>query len=448
MKILLVSHFFPPNRIGGAEKITQMYAASLMERGHCVQVLCAGDWDTGDQHWNGFSDEVYQGIPVRRVNLNWVKAKDSNRCLYDNPASKDHLDQWLDDWQPDVVHIVSLITLSISVIRAVKKRGIPVVFTLVDFWLVCPKNILVRGDQSLCDGKSTSRDCLKCLMCGSNAYMGLKRILSEEVAIGAIETASRHPWVNHIRGLRGMALNIDERRSIMAEVIQQVDCVIAPSAFLGNIIEGVGLLPKPATLIHYGHDLSWVTDMPEKRPTECVRIGYIGQIIPLKGLHVLIAAFQIASTRGNTQLLIYGDPHSSPKYTAQLKQMIGESKNIRFMGAYAHAEIGQVLSGLDIIVVPSQWHENNPLVVQEAFASLTPVIGSNVGGISAFIQHDVNGLLFEHDSVSDLQTQIERTLTEPGLIRHLQSGIGPVKTIREEMDEIIEIYQTLIPQPC
>ena len=65
-----------------------------------------------------------------------------------------------------------------------------------------------------------------------------------------------------------------------------------------------------------------------------------------------------------------------------------------------------MLSQIDILVVPSRWHENNPRVIQEAFASKTPVIAANVGGIVEFMQHEFNGLLFERNDVADLARQL------------------------------------------
>jgi glycosyltransferase involved in cell wall biosynthesis len=451
MKVLLISHFFPPLSIGGAEKIAQVYAINLQERGYQVQVLCVGEWITGQQHWNGYIDEIYQGIPVRRVNLNWVKAENPNRSLYDNLLIEDNFTVWLEEWQPDVVHVVSLMTLSASVVRVAKRLNIPVVFTMVDFWLVCPKVNLVRGDESLCDGKVTSSECLECMMWDSRIYKTFRRFCSEETTLAALQYISQIPKINRVRGFRGKVIDIDERRRVMAELVGQVDSIVAPSAFLKKIATEAGLPLGSVSLIHYGHNLSWVKRMPQKTPSKSLRIGYIGQIIPIKGLHLLIQAFQAAyraaAVLGNqADLQIYGAQDKLLDYTESLKAMIDDDDPIRFMGSYQHDQIGDVFSGLDVIVVPSQWHENNPLVVHEAFASKTPVIASNVGGIAEFIEHDVNGLLFQYNRVEDLCTQLKRVISEPDLVRRLQNGIKPVKTISEEMQEYLAIYQNLIDQ--
>lgn len=67
-------------------RTTPIASRALSEKGHFVQVLCAEGWDRGRHHWNGYVDETYNGIAVRRLLLNWAKAPDPNRYLYDNPV--------------------------------------------------------------------------------------------------------------------------------------------------------------------------------------------------------------------------------------------------------------------------------------------------------------------------------------------------------------------------
>lgn len=444
MKILLAAHFFPPGRNAGAERRALGYAVALQKLGHAVQVVCAGDWEVGGQHWNGYRDEVYQGVPVRRVNLNWTRARDPNRSLYDNPLVEEHLPGWLAEWQPDVVHAISLLTLGAGLARAVKKAGIPLVFTLVDFWMICPKISLVRGDGSLCDGQTTNWDCLKCLLWNTRIYRGLSRALPAGATEGLLTFASRQAWLNRQRGLRGMALDMASRRRTMAEIGSLADCVTAPSTHLGKLIDASGIFPRPVQVIHSGHDLAWLADMPERQPAEVLRLGYIGQLIPVKGVDLLIRAFQDAAEQGKARLEVYGDADSNPQFAALLRAMTRPGDGIEFMGTFPHPQLGRVLAGLDVLVVPSQWHENNPRVIQEAFAGRTPVIASNVGGISEFIEDGVNGLLFQHDRVDDLSAQIRRLIDEPGLAGHLQRGIRRIKTIEEEMREFCDIYESLL----
>ena len=135
MRILLITSFFPPTHTAGTEKRTLGYAKTLLQMGHWVQVLCAGEWDQGESYWNGYTDEVFEGVPVRRIHLNWSKSPDPNGYLYNNPQTAHFLAQCLNKWKPDVVHITSCLTLSASLIATVKEHHLPVVLTLTDFWL-------------------------------------------------------------------------------------------------------------------------------------------------------------------------------------------------------------------------------------------------------------------------------------------------------------------------
>ncbi len=442
MKVLLITSFFPPTRTDGTEMRTLSYALELQKLGHEVQVVCVGKWDEGEQYWNGYVDDVYQEIHVRRINLNWVLAPDPNQFLYRNPIVEGQIGQWLDEWQPDMVHITSCLTLSASVIRAVKDHQLPLVLTLTDYWFICPKLSLRRGDGTLCDGCITNQACLQCMLSESEAYRRLLLVLPETTAIMMLEWVSTQPLLTKVRGLRGMALDIEHRRAYLTEMINAADCVTAPSSYLGAVFKISGI-SRPIKTIRSGHDLTWLTTTKKKSDVQ-VRIGFIGQMIPVKGLHILLPAFSSAAISGRARLSIFGSLNKSSDYWQQLDALINSDTAIQFHGAFPHDRLGEVLSEIDILVVPSIWHENNPRVIQEAFASKTPVIASRVGGIYEFVKHDVNGLLFEPGNVEDLARQLQRVVNEPDLLERLRGGIPDVKKIEEEVNELVNIYTGLI----
>jgi glycosyltransferase involved in cell wall biosynthesis len=443
MKILLVTSFFPPTHTSGTEKRTLGYALKLHERGHDVQVVCAGTFAEGDHYWNGYSDEIYRQIPVRRINLNWILAPDPNQFLYCNSVIEKQFNQWLEEWNPDIVHITSCLTLSASVIQAAKAQQRPVVLTLTDFWFICPRLNLLRGDGALCDGRTTSWDCLNCKLWDSTLFRRFGSILPERLMAPSLSGLSKKPQLSRIRGFRGMALDMDDRKSYLEKMIAAADFVSAPSASLRDVFEAAGV-SKPIEVIQSGHDLDWLENMPQKEQATLIRIGYIGQVIPTKGVHILLTAFLSADLEGRAQLDIFGDQNKAPDYMRQLDTLKdGNSAFIKFHGAFPHERLGEILSKIDVLVVPSQWHENNPRVIQEAFASKTPVLGSNVGGISEFVQHEVNGLLFERSDVVDLASQLTRVVDEPDFLSCLQIGISPVKTIDQEVTELETVYDDL-----
>jgi glycosyltransferase involved in cell wall biosynthesis len=446
MKILLVTSFFPPTHTAGTEKRTLGYAKMLLERGHSVQVLCAGKWEEGDRYWNGYSDEVFQGVPVRRVHLNWIKSPDPNAYLYNNPEAERFLGECLAEWQPDLVHITSCLTLSASLIASAKQRNLPVVLTLTDFWFVCHKLSLLKYDGSLCDGITTSQDCIQCLCWESSAYQRVRRIASAPVATGVFDALSRVPSLNQRRGLRGMALDIAERKEYLSKMLNAADIVIAPSNHLYQTLRRSGV-SREIRVIQSGHDLSWMKTPITKIPGSRVRFGYIGQFIPTKGVHTLLEAFGGHDWQGKAELHLYGNQNGDSAYWQRLQRIENHNLGaVEFHGSFPHEKLAEILSGLDVLIVPSLWHENNPRVIQEAFASKTPVIASNVGGISEYVKHEVNGYLFQRGDSEDLQQQIQRLVEDPARLEQLIAQLPAVKTMSNEIDEIESCYQQLFPQ--
>jgi glycosyltransferase involved in cell wall biosynthesis len=109
-------------------------------------------------------------------------------------------------------------------------------------------------------------------------------------------------------------------------------------------------------------------------------------------------------------------------------------------GRYEPTQVGELLRDIDVLVVPSRWPEIGPFVILEAFAAKTPVIAARMGNMPELVDHNVNGLLFEPDSASDLQAHMRRFLEEPDLYERLRAGIPAVRTQDQEVAEIFDIY--------
>ncbi|MEM7130822.1 MAG: glycosyltransferase family 4 protein [Chloroflexota bacterium] len=439
--VLLISNYYPPTHTAGTEQRTFGYATTLANWGHQVQVLCAGSWDRGDEHWNGFVDETDQGVQVRRVHMNWTLAPDPNTYLYRNPQVALCLKEWLAEWKPDIIHVTSCYTLSATVLEVAQSVGIPVVVTLTDFWFLCPRLSLLRSNGQLCDGQTTSLTCTQCLMADSRGYGFVNRVLPDALLAPMVMQMSKMPSLSRMRGLRGLALNMVDRKHYLKKMLNQVDQVLAPSTHLAQLFQASGL-SQEIKVIHSGHDLAWLADTPPKSHSEHIRFGYLGQIMPSKGLHTAIQAFLQGVPPSSATLSIWGDFNKSASYTEELRDLInGREKDVRFEGPYQRAELGAVLSDIDVVVVPSEWHENNPRVCHEAFACRTPVIGSNVGGIVEFIKDGQNGLIFDRGNVESLADKVQQLVSNPAMVEALRNGIGPVKSISDEVRELLEVYE-------
>jgi glycosyltransferase involved in cell wall biosynthesis len=152
MKIVLPVHHFPPRYSAGAELYTLRLARWLLAHGHEAEVVCVERTDdAAAQPLAAWRDE-YQAVPVWRLALNLAQAPDPFAWSYNNPAIGSWFAGYLADTQPDIVHLQSGYLVTASVLAAARARGCPTIVTLHDFWFVCPRITLLRGDGRVCAG--------------------------------------------------------------------------------------------------------------------------------------------------------------------------------------------------------------------------------------------------------------------------------------------------------
>lgn len=126
---------------------------------------------------------------------------------------------------------------------------------------------------------------------------------------------------------------------------------------------------------------------------------YVGRLTALKGVHVLIAAFeQVLRRHPQARLIITGSSFfggaARTGYERELEELakpIGHA--IVFTGYLPHDKLRYLYAAVDVIVLPSVWQDPCPLVVLEAMASGTLLVSAAVGGIPEVVEHRVNGLL-------------------------------------------------------
>ena len=442
-RVLLITHFLPPSHTAGTEQYTLALGKTLQARGSRVTILCAEDWDHGDKYWNGVTQETIDNVEVLRVHLNWQKAREINRILYDSKPVEKWLDRYLIDNKFDVVHVISTYSLGVGVLRSVKRAKIPLILTLMDFWFLCPSLQLLRSDEELCDGNTTPWQCESCLMAQSHIFNQSKRVpLPETLSARFWNTLSHINFFTRQRGFRGLLLDMSHRKKVMIETFALPDLVISPSKTVQTIFEKT--LERSVEFLPYRHDLSWLKDYHEKTRSNVIRIGYLGQIHRIKGVHILIDAFVKAGIENQAHLDIWGDISKNPVYEHKLRELMDNNPSITLKGGYERKQLASIIADLDVIVVPSIWYENAPLVIQEAFATKTPVITTNLGGMSEAVTHEVNGLLFERNDSDDLAQQLRRIVNQPELLGKLAAGIPLVRKFENETIEIEMVYDRLI----
>lgn len=240
-------------------------------------------------------------------------------------------------------------------------------------------------------------------------------------------------------------IELEKWKDDFKDIHSKIDLFMAPSSFVKNIFIEYGFPAEKILYSPYGFDLHHVASVPKSK-SKVLRFGFMGTLLPVKGVSLLISAFKGIKNK-NIRLSIYGKlfPYAGFDYYPNLlKKMVKGDARIELMGGYDNKDSGRILANIDVLVVPSLWLENAPLVIQEAFLAKTPVIASRIGGIPELINDGVNGLLFKPGDADDLRGKMQSIIDNPRVIEEFQKNMPGVRSIEDDARQIEEIYKKLI----
>ena len=146
-----------------------------------------------------------------------------------------------------------------------------------------------------------------------------------------------------------------------------------------------------------------------------MRLGYLGRIDPLKGVDLLLRTLSGELAHRNWTLTLGG--RGEPGYEGQLRALFTD-RRIRFLGFIRPADL---LSKIDVLIIPSLWEEPFPRVLIEAHAHGVAVVGSNRGGIPEGIKQRQTGLIFDPDDPGSLACAIAMLLDDPQLVADMKA---------------------------
>lgn len=357
MKVGIISNLYFPYKIGGAEFMAQTISEGLRQNGYDVFVITL-DRENKIEFINGI--KVYR-LKLKNIYWPW----DNNFILKSflkpiwhfidsyNPFIINDLGKILDLEKPDLIECHNLSGFSVSVWREIKKRNIPLIQVLHDYYNICAKSTMFNG-VSNCEKQ--------CMICE------LYRVKNKKYS-------------------------------------NLVDCVIAVSNFvLNKHIQNGFFVKSKKMVIHNG--FSHKNIIPSGRNLKDIDgdiiFGYIGRLSHNKGLDLLIDTFTKLENK-NVKLFIAGD--GEKKYVLSLKKKANEK--IFFLG---YVDKYKFLSQIDYLIVPSLLNDSFPTVVLEAISFGKPVIASKRGGIPEIINNGVEGFLFNPDTPEELLNAILKVM--------------------------------------
>ena len=439
MKVVLVSPHFPPDHIGGVEQYVKRLADDLRARGDEPEVICVEDVERANHGLEVIRD-TRQPYAVHRIHLSRDILAEPISSMYDVPGVESAIGAILDASAADVMHLHSGYLLGAAALEAARQRGLPTVVTLHDFWFICPMITMSHPGGRLCTGPENVTKCGWCLATQKRRYRYLDKVT--RFRISRLATAVGRAAATQPLALKFPRVQfLDRRRRTLTDALIHADVILSPSRFVRDRVAETGIPPERIAISRYGVDVRRVvrSERPSNSP---LRVGYLGQLAPHKGVHVLIEAVRQVSGSGLT-LQVFGDPRPYPRYVAQLHARARRDPRIEFRGAYQHAAVYDILSALDVIVVPSVWYENSPFVIQEAQSAHVPVVASRLGGMRELVIDEQDGLLFEPGDATDLARQLGRLTQTPDLLGRLRPDGTTVRPADDEMKELSQHYRRL-----
>jgi glycosyltransferase involved in cell wall biosynthesis len=222
-----------------------------------------------------------------------------------------------------------------------------------------------------------------------------------------------------------------------------VDLFVAPSASIGRHFEALGLDPGKIRVSDYGfRPAPPLPRTPRQVATRRLRIGFVGTLVWHKGVHILVDAVRRLPSDAY-EVLLYGDTDVFPDYVAELRRA-ATGLPVHFKGGFDTSAIGEIYRQFDVLVVPSLWLENSPLVIHEAFQAGVPVVGARMGGIADLVQDGINGALYDADSPDSLSGVLAAILATPACLDDWMRRLPAVKSIADDALEWENTYVRVI----
>jgi len=375
LKILMVSTYYPPNHIGGDAVMVQYLSTELAKRGHEVEVFCSPSVrevvhkrdivkpkPSGDQvRVHEYAALLKRGEPALSYCLGlWGRAR--NRLQEISSALK-----------PDVVHWHNTKAFIARPTRLGTERT---VYTAHDYFAVCPKTHLIKHDGELCD---RARQCQLCLL-RSQKYPQLWRVGSKRV------------------------FDFPEN-----------SIIICPSEFMAKRLRADGIR-NTHVIRNFAPDRGTFSN---DRTTPKDTLTYVGIMEKHKGPHRLLEAFAASKTQQGFNLALVGEG-SIRGTLLDRSHAQGIVDRVRIPGFVDQTELDSILRRTAAVFVPSEWFENCPLVVPEAYSRSIPVVASSIGGLPEIVGDESGSILFQAGS----EEMMARAMTKLWEERERLVGMG------------------------
>jgi len=425
-----------------------MTASQMRKLGHTVSIVTGYPTASQPKPNHVFDEYTYDDIAVNRYrhsSFHHVRHQCIMEAEHNNALVKDWFYQLLEKCKPDLVHVFHLQRLSGSVLEVCNELKIPYLITVTDFWIICPATQLFLPNNELCAGpQKMMENCIKHLSSKSLRPMigTLINKMPNKLIQGMVHFLNFAPQLRI--GPLANVYALTSRSSYILKQVNQAKRIFVTNRFMQNKLQDNGVYSELIKKKPFGIRRLDQIDESSIKIDDPLTIGFIGTLNYHKGAHILLKAIHEITTSKNIILKVYGNREQFPNYVVMLDDIATSDTRIQFEGTFPPDIIGGVLGAMDLLVVPSLWYENTPLIIHQAHAAKVPVIATDLGGMNETIKHGQNGYLFEAGNVNQLSTLIKSLVEDTSQLEELRNKITSPMFIDQYTDELEEQYSEII----
>jgi glycosyltransferase involved in cell wall biosynthesis len=408
-RVVHLVHGWPPWSHAGTELYARWLATSQAPLREVSAYARVGDPESelGDAR-----EYLDAGVRVRLMVNNFTQRDPFSRNSLTSPTFERDFDRFLDRLRPDLLHVHHLVGHAASLLSVAHRRGVPILYQAQDWWPACARVNLTHRSLTLCSGPGVS----KCAAC-----IPLTRLPPS--------------------GVTNRALHLFRTRWLRRQ-LRLPKAFVMGSRFIERTYRDLGLLPAGTHVFvrSYGVPLADQPLRRRERPAggqRPLRFGYVGSILPHKGVHVAAEAFREV-TPDRAVLEIWGDTTASPAYTASL-QAHANPEVVELRGPFPEDTKARLLGELDALIVPSIGYESFGLVAREAIAVGTPVLAARGSALDELLDAG-GGVAFAHDDPKDLRRLVLQLVERPEALARQARSLPPVKGFAAHAEEMNAVY--------
>lgn len=420
MRILM--SMFGWNDVGGGTSYPRQVAVNLVRQGHqvCVFYAAVPSWlpataPTRHRLVRHSEDGVELVAVVDRPSI-FLDIRRPDREVED-AALVASFREVFESFGPDIVHYHNFLGLSAGIARVAYEAGVPSLFSAHNFWMICPTLYLYLPNGALCGGVNAD---------GSNC-LGCARV-------------SADPWTPFLPPAQAY---VDRRDTLRADFLARVDLGLVNAEAVRRHFLNNGYPPDSIRVQKLSNpriEAIWqkVGEQRTETAPARLRIGFLGQVIPIKGVHTLVQAAQLL--KGDYEIQIHGN--AADAYQQSL-EAIDQRGVVRFYGEYGADDQVDKLRNIDLGVVTSIWFDHSPLVISEFHSARIPVIGADIGGVADYLQPAAS-FLYPAGDVQALAKLLQRLLDDRAELEAMKRAIVRPPGPEAYLEGILEDYHRLV----